>query len=312
MTTNPPDHQNGPERFEVTAELDGERLDVGISRLTGMSRNKVAQLVDDDLVVVAGRRVSRSLKLDTGMIIELLPNPEPVAAEIEQPVLELLYLDNDVVAVDKPVGIAAHPSPGWQGPTVTDALVAQGISLADSGADERQGVVHRLDVGTSGVMILARTPGAYSKLKSQFKTRTVSKTYHALVQGHPDPSTGTIDAPLARHPSHDYKFAVVAGGKPSITHYMTLEAFRYASLLEINLETGRTHQIRVHMSSLRHPCCGDITYGADPKLAERLGLSRQWLHATQLTFDHPATGERMTLTSPYPPDLAHALEILES
>jgi 23S rRNA pseudouridine1911/1915/1917 synthase len=149
-------------------------------------------------------------------------------------------------------------------------------------------------------------------LKRAFKERTVDKTYHALVQGHPDPSRGTVDAPIARHPSHEYRWAVVADGKPSITHYETLEAHRAASLLEIRLETGRTHQIRVHMAALRHPCVGDLSYGADPTLAERLGLRRQWLHAVRLGFDHPTTGDRMELSSDYPPDLEHALEILRA
>jgi 23S rRNA pseudouridine1911/1915/1917 synthase len=147
-------------------------------------------------------------------------------------------------------------------------------------------------------------------LKRAFKERTVGKTYHALVQGHPDPLRGTIDAPIDRHPTLDYKWAVVAGGKPSVTHYDTLEAHRAASLLEIDLETGRTHQIRVHMAALRHPCVGDLTYGADPTLAARLGLSRQWLHAVRLAFDHPSTGERLELVSDYPADLATALDRL--
>jgi len=165
-------------------------------------------------------------------------------------------------------------------------------------------------VGTSGLMVVARTPLAYTSLKDQFKERVVDKTYHTLVQGHPDPSTGTIDAPIGRHPHHDYRFAVTNDGKPSVTHYRTLEAFSYASLLEVDLETGRTHQIRVHMAAMNHPCCGDLTYGADPTLAKRLGLTRQWLHAVALSIDHPQTGERMTFESAYPADLAHALAVL--
>jgi 23S rRNA pseudouridine1911/1915/1917 synthase len=147
-------------------------------------------------------------------------------------------------------------------------------------------------------------------LKRQFRTRTVDKVYHALVQGHPDPSRGTIDAPIDRHPGHDARWAVVAGGRPSVTHYDTLEAFPAASLLEIHLETGRTHQIRVHMSALRHPCVGDLAYGADPTLAARLGLQRQWLHAVRLGFEHPDTGEHVEFESPYPADLKHALDLL--
>ncbi len=176
----------------------------------------------------------------------------------------IVYDDDDIVVVDKPAGVAAHPSVGWEGPTVLGALAAAGFQIATSGAPERQGVVHRLDVGTSGLMVVAKSEHAYGVLKAAFKDRTVDKIYHAVVQGHPDPLAGTIDAPIGRHPSHSWKFAVTRDGKPSITHYETIEAFPGASLLEIHLETGRTHQIRVHMAAHRHPCVGDPLYGADP------------------------------------------------
>jgi 23S rRNA pseudouridine1911/1915/1917 synthase len=220
--------------------------------------------------------------------------------------------DEDVVVVDKPVGVAAHPSPGWTGPTVVGGLAGAGYRISTSGADERQGVVHRLDVGTTGLMVVAKSERAYTSLKRQFKERTVDKTYHALVQGQIDPARGTIDAPIDRHPQHEYRWAVVSDGKPSITHYETLEVFRHASLLEIHLETGRTHQIRVHMSAMRHPCAGDLTYGADPVLAKRLQLQRQWLHAHRLAFDHPRSGARVEFTSPYAPDLQKALEFVSA
>src|SRR5690348_2215705 len=161
-------------------------------------------------------------------------------------------------------------------------------------------------------MVVAKSEHAYSVLKRAFKERTVDKRYAALVQGHPDPTRGTVDAPIDRHPSSDYKFAVVAGGRPSVTHYDTVEAFRAATLLDVRLETGRTHQIRVHMAAIRHPCVGDLTYGADPVLARRLGLTRQWLHARALTFEHPADGRSVVFVSPYPPDLQHALDVLRS
>jgi len=224
----------------------------------------------------------------------------------------VVHDDEHLVVVDKPVGVAAHPSPGWSGPTVVGGLAAAGYRISTSGAAERQGVVHRLDVGTSGLMVVAKSERAYTVLKRAFKERTVDKTYHALVQGHPDPLRGTVDAPIDRHPTHDYRWAVVADGKPSITHYDTLEAHRSASLLEIDLETGRTHQIRVHMAALRHPCVGDLTYGADPTLSARLGLGRQWLHAVRLSFEHPDTDERLDLTSAYPADLQTALERLRA
>jgi 23S rRNA pseudouridine1911/1915/1917 synthase len=243
--------------------------------------------------------------------VELPPPPGEVTVVPETVEnLRIVYDDDEIVVVDKPVGVAAHPSPGWTGPTVIGHLAGAGFSISTSGAAERKGIVHRLDVGTSGLMVVAKTEYSYTVLKRAFKERTVKKIYHALVQGHPDPFTGTVDAPIDRHPQHDYKFGVVAGGKPSVTHYETLEAFRFATLLEIVLETGRTHQIRVHMSAIGHPCCGDLTYGADPVLAERLQLTRQWLHAMRLGFTHPGTGEYVEFTSEYPTDLDHALDLL--
>ncbi len=295
--------------------LAGERLDVGLTRLLGLSRAKAADLVQAGDVLVDGRPAGKSDRLVPGSILQI-DLREPVAAEVlaPEPVpgMAVLFDDDDVVVVDKPVGVAAHPSPGWTGPTVIGGLAAAGYRISTSGAAERQGVVHRLDVGTSGVMAVAKSERAYTSLKEQFRDRTVDKTYHAVVQGHADPLSGTIDAPIDRHPQHDYKWAVVSSGKPSVTHYDTLEAFPHASLLEVHLETGRTHQIRVHMSALNHPCVGDLTYGADPVLAKRLGLSRQWLHAVQLAFDHPGTGDRIVVASTYPQDLQTALSRLEA
>lgn len=241
-----------------------------------------------------------------------LPAPAAPPTVVPQavPGLRVIYADDDIVVVDKPVGVAAHPSPGWTGPTVIGALAAIGHRISTSGAAERQGVVHRLDVGTTGVMVVAKSEQAYTALKRAFKYREVEKRYHAVVQGHLDPLRGTIDAPIDRHPTHDYRWAVVSGGKPSVTHYDTLEAFPAASLLDVRLETGRTHQIRVHFSTLRHPCVGDLTYGADPTLAARLGLDRQWLHARELSFLHPRTGDEVRFVSDYPDDLERALRIL--
>lgn len=295
--------------------LVGERADAAIARLTGLSRTKAADLIDAGAVMVDGVQIQRSFRLPDDSMIEIdMPRESPagVGEPVAVPGMAVLYDDDDLVVVDKPVGVAAHPSPGWTGPTVIGGLAAAGFRIATSGAAERQGVVHRLDVGTSGVMVVAKSEAAYSDLKRQFRERTVDKVYHAMVQGHPDPTAGTIDAPVGRHPTSDYKWAVTADGKPSITHYSTLEAFRYASLLEVHLETGRTHQIRVHMSAVKHPCVGDLTYGADPVLTRRLGLARQWLHALELSIEHPATGRTVTFRSSYPEDLALALERVEA
>jgi 23S rRNA pseudouridine1911/1915/1917 synthase len=299
----------------VPEGLDGERLDAALARLFGLSRTKAADLVAAGGVRLDGAAATKSDRLRAGawLDVELPPPESPVQAVPEPaPGMKVVYDDANVVVVDKPVGVAAHPSPGWTGPTVVGGLAATGFRISTSGAAERQGVVHRLDVGTSGLMVVAKSEAAYSALKRAFRERRVIKRYHALVQGHPDPLRGTIDAPIERHPTHDYKWAVVADGKPSITHYDTIEAFRAASLLEIDLETGRTHQIRVHLAALRHPCVGDLTYGADPTLARRLGLTRQWLHAVRLGFEHPATGAWTEFTSPYPDDLTHALDVLRA
>jgi 23S rRNA pseudouridine1911/1915/1917 synthase len=295
--------------------LDGMRLDQAVSRLFGLSRTVAANLVDAGDVLVDGTTRVKSEKVGAGSWLEVtLPAPPVVVSASIEPVagLTVIYSDDDIVVVDKPVGVAAHASPGWTGPTVTAGLAAMGQRVATGGAAEREGVVHRLDVGTTGLMVVAKSELAYSFLKRAFKEREVDKVYHTVVQGHPDPLRGTVDAPIDRHPNADYKWAVVSGGRPSVTHYDTLEAFAGASLLEIHLETGRTHQIRVHMASLRHPCVGDLTYGSDPSLATRLGLTRQWLHAVSLGFAHPATGQPVRFDSPYPADLAHALDVLRA
>ena len=296
----------------VPEGLAGERVDAALGRLLGLSRTRASELVADGHVLLDGRVPQKSERVEPGALLEAsIPAPRTATVVAEQVEgMSIVFQDDDIVVVDKPVGVAAHPSVGWTGPTVVGHLAGAGVRISTSGAPERQGIVQRLDVGTSGLMTIAKSESAYSVLKQAFRDRTVDKTYHALVQGHPDPHTGTIDAPIARHPKHDFKFTVRADGRPSITHYDTLEAHRFASLLTIKLETGRTHQIRVHMSALHHPCVGDLQYGADPTLARRVGLDRQWLHAVHLGFDHPTTGERVDFESPYPDDLAHALDVV--
>jgi 23S rRNA pseudouridine1911/1915/1917 synthase len=303
------DHRSLP----VPEGLDGLRLDAALARLFGLSRTSAASVIEDGGVRLDGRVRGKSDRVLAGALLEVdLPSAPPSALPVPEVVegLRVLHEDDSVLVVDKPVGVAAHPSPGWDGPTVIGGLAAAGHRVSTSGAEERQGVVHRLDVGTSGLMVVAKSEHAYSVLKDAFRERTVDKGYHALVQGHPDPLVGTVDAPIDRHPSSPYKFAVVAGGRDSVTHYETIEAFRHATLLDIKLETGRTHQIRVHMAALKHPCVGDVTYGADPTLAKRLGLGRQWLHAVRLGFAHPEDGRWVEFESAYPADLQHALDVV--
>ena len=292
--------------------LDGQRVDSALARMLGLSRTKSGELCAQGRVVSEGNVLTKSDRLPGGSMLEVdLPQPrssEPVARQVDD--LGIIYVDDDLVVVDKPAGIAAHPSMGWDGPDVLGALKARNISVTTSGAAERQGIVSRLDVGTSGVMVVARSEYAYSSLKQQFREHSVDKIYHTLVQGHPDPTSGTIDAPIGRHPSREWKMAIIEGGRASRTHYDMIEAMPRASLLEIHLETGRTHQIRVHMSAVGHPCVGDETYGADPQLSQETGLKRQWLHAAELSLTHPATAQRVTFTSQYSADLAHALEVV--
>ena len=294
--------------------LVGERVDAGLAKLLGLSRTQAAEIAEAGGVTLDGRVVGKSDRIGADAWLEVSWEPRHEARIVPVIVenLRIVHDDDDLVVIDKPVGVAAHPSIGWEGPTVLGALAAAGFSIATSGPAERAGIVHRLDAGTSGLMVVAKTESAYRELKRLFHDREVEKVYHAIVQGHPDPFSGTIDAPIGRHPGSAWKFAVVADGKASVTHYDTLEAFPSATLLEIHLETGRTHQIRVHMTAQRHPCVGDAMYGADPTVSARLGLTRQWLHAMRLGFRHPATGEHVEFSSVYPDDLQHALDVLRA
>lgn len=293
--------------------LHQERVDAALSRLLGLSRSTIVTLIENNEVSRKGKSLTKSDRVNTDDYLEItMPAIAGEAKLTATPIedFKVVYDDSDVIVIDKPAGVAAHPSPGWRGPTVIGGVVAAGYQVSTSGAAERQGVVHRLDVGTTGLMVIAKNENSYSNLKQQFRDRTVIKVYHALVQGHMDPTEGTIDAPIDRHPREDYRFAVVADGKPSITHYKALEFFPAVSLLEIELETGRTHQIRVHFSALRHPLVGDMTYGADHTIASRLEITRPWLHARELKFIHPASGSEIAFFSEYPQDLTRCLEIL--
>jgi len=299
--------------MQVPEGLAGSRVDAGVAKLLGISRSLVAELVEGGKVNSNGKPLAKSDRLSADQVIEIdleTPKNRLLINSDDVPGFKVIFQDEHIIVIDKPAGVASHPSVGWDGPTVPGALLALGIQLSTSGAPERQGIVQRLDVGTSGLMTLAKSELAYSRLKQMFRDRAVNKTYHALVQGHLDPLAGTFDAPIARHPKSEFKFHVAEGGKDSITHYETLEAFRSASLVEVDLETGRTHQIRVHFSAFRHPLVGDTMYGADPTIAGKLKLDRQWLHAVRLAFVHPITGESVQFESKYPADLEAALESL--
>ena len=293
--------------------LEGERLDAALSRLFGFSRTRAAELIVAGDVLVDGLAAAKSDRVHAGAWLEVTLPPPPVAPmPVAEPVpgMKIVYEDDDIVVVNKPIGVAAHPTTGWTGPTVLGGLLGAG----HTGRDQRRGRApgHRAPPGRQHHRRDGRGQERARLLPPQARLQGAHGR-QALPRAGPGASR-----PVARHrgradrpaPSGDGRWAVVAGGKESVTHYDTIEAFRAASLLDIKLETGRTHQIRVHMSALRHPCVGDLMYGADPTLAARLGVTRQWLHAVSLAFEHPATGEWVSFTTDYPEDLSHALKIV--
>ncbi len=297
----------------VPDSLVGERADAALAKMLGISRSQAAELLTQGAVACSGKVLGKSDRLELDQIIEVelierSAEPEVVAEDVSD--LKVVFQDEHIIVIDKPAGVVSHPSLGFVGPSVPGVLLARGIQLATSGAQERQGIVQRLDVGTSGLMVLAKGERAYSVLKQAFRDREVKKTYHALVQGHPDPAQGTIDTPIARSTKHDYKFTISADGKHAVTHYRTIELLPSAALMQIGLETGRTHQIRVHFAHFRHPLVGDPLYGSDPKLAAALKLDRQWLHAHKLGFSHPISGDWVEFESEYPAELKLALDRL--
>lgn len=291
------------------------RADAAVAAAMKISRAKASRWFQRGLVSIDGSKASKSARLRPGdrVVIAVPDDPDPleVVPEIVKD-LRIIADEEHYVVVDKPVGVAAHPSQGWKGPTVVSGLAALGIDIATSGPAERQGIVQRLDVGTSGLMVVAKTESAYSHLKQSFHDRTPTRHYHALIEGLPDPLSGTINAPIDRHPGFEWRFAVVEGGKEAITTYETLETFGTATLVDVELHTGRTHQIRVHFSALKHPLVGDLTYSADAVLAAKLGMTRQWLHAVGLGFTHPVTHEKVMYSSEYPLDLDYALAALRN
>ncbi|EIK84379.1 MULTISPECIES: RluA family pseudouridine synthase [Gardnerella] len=315
-------------RFTVTSQFAGCRFDVCLSKLMGVSRANAISLIDSGKAKILNRKSQKSSILQESYVIVVNKEDDCVSAcdcdcdcasacdsssnLQSQPAmcdLEIVYNDDDVVVINKPVAMASHAAKGWNGPTVPESLEAAGIRINTTLCDEsRKGIVSRLDVGTSGLMLVCKTDFAYEKMKQQFASHSVSKTYTALVQGNLEQNKATIEAPIGRSKVSDFRFTVTKNGKPAVTHWDVLERFGIATLVSVNLETGRTHQIRVHFSSIGHPLVADKMYGANPKLAEKLELQRQWLHSTKLEFKHPRTGKLVKLESEYPLDLQHALQ----
>ena len=296
-------------------EHAGERLDRAVTaRLEGLSRSYAESLIESGAVRVNGLAVSKPAhKLKEGDEVEVeVPAPRPTTVEAEEIPLSVVYEDADLLVIDKPAGMVVHPAPGHSGGTLVNALLAHvpGIDL-DMGDEARPGIVHRLDKDTSGLIVAAKRRSAHDALSRQMASRTMLKEYLAVVVGTPKPPQGVVDAPIARDPRDRQRMAVVAGGRTARTRYDVEEPLQGYSLVRATLETGRTHQIRVHMASIGHPVLGDPVYGKRTlKDAARLGLRRQFLHAHRLGFTLPSSGEWREFVSPLPEDLQAVLERL--
>lgn len=300
--------------WQVSEDASIRRLDTSLAEhAEWLSRSAAQNAIRNGLVRINGHIETRpSTALKTGDEVEsLLDDP---AAEVERPAaadvpVNVIYRDKHILIVDKPRGIAVHPGPGHANDTLVNGLLKLFPEMADVGAPERPGVVHRLDLDTSGLLIFVLTQDAYAVLGTAMRERAIKRTYTALVKGHVQPAEGTVDAPIGRDPSNRTRQAIVDSGRPARTHYRTIETLPNATLLEVELETGRMHQIRVHLTAIGFPVFGDMTYGRAPKVP---GLDRQFLHASRLRFTHPVTGEEMTHDSPLPDELAAVLESMRA
>lgn len=286
--------------MKLTIEEGGLRLDAAIAQgVEGLSRSAIQKLCENGRVTWQGRTLTKKEKLPAGAEIEIdLPDPEPLEAQPEDIPLDVVYEDEEVIVLNKPVGMVVHPAPGHPGGTVVNALLHHCAGeLSGINGVARPGIVHRIDRDTSGLLIAAKTDRAHLSLAAQLQDHSLYRLYHGIVVGGLKEDEGTVNAPMDRNPKDRKKMAVVAGGREAVTHYAVLERFSGYTYAEFRLETGRTHQIRVHMAHLGHPLLGDKVYG-NPKGYP--GLEGQCLHAKALSFIHPKTGERVTLECDLP------------
>jgi len=296
-------------RHELVAPANAPRLDLHLAAALDLSRTQAATLIANGNVRVEGRAERASYRPTSGerIVVEIPPPPgrEVTAEEIP---LVVAYEDDDVLVVDKPAGMVVHPAPGnWSG-TLVNALKGRGGPLSELGGEEREGIVHRLDKETSGLLLVAKTDRAHRVLGAAMSRREIVRRYAALCWGHLDGDTVTVDKPIARDPRDRKRMAIVSTGRAARTDFVRLARFDAVDLLRAHLHTGRTHQIRVHLSSLGHPVVGDDTYGGGGgRRLVPLPSKRHFLHAAWLRFRHPATGEPVELRSPLPHDLVHAL-----
>jgi 23S rRNA pseudouridine1911/1915/1917 synthase len=314
-------NENSSLTFSVLSTDAGQRLDAFLAaHIEGWSRARLQRLIEDADVLVNGLVAKSSYKLHANDQIEVELTPPPSTAFAPENIpLDIVFEDDDLIVVNKPAGMVVHPAAGADAGTLANALAYHFAQLSNAAGAARPGIVHRLDKGTSGLLVAAKTESAHENLADQFRAREVFKSYLALVHGHVEKKTDQIDQPIARDPRNRIRMAIVRGGRPALSIYRVRKRFERFTLLDIELKTGRTHQIRVHLAWLKHPVVGDEVYGGgrdktvnDAQVRAQISrLGRQFLHAEQLGFSHPRTGEEVRFTAQPPDDLRHLLEVLK-
>ena len=295
-------------RFAASADEVGERIDVVVARRAGVTRAASQRALRTGAVTVGGKEVRPSYRLEDGDLVSGdIPPGELAAPEGEDIPIDVRYSNDRVLVVSKPAGLVTHPARGHHSGTLVNALLGLGIDLSGRGST-RPGIVHRLDKETSGLLLVAKDDAAQAALVAAMQAREIERRYLALVRGVPPAETGTVEAPIGRHPTRRTRMAVVPDGRPAVTHYTTLASDGRMTFLEVKLETGRTHQIRVHLAHLGNPVLGDRTYGGVSELSRSLGLVRPFLHAWKLAFPDPGGGERIEVVDDLPDDLSAALD----
>jgi 23S rRNA pseudouridine1911/1915/1917 synthase len=312
--------------LSIIAEVSNIRLDKYLAEeIELISRSRIKDSIISKDVLVNGEAVKPSFKLAGGETIQVeIPDPQPMELESQPIPLDIIHEDNDIVVLNKQVGLVVHPGAGNRTGTLVNGLIYHFDQLSSVSGSLRPGIVHRLDKDTSGIMVVAKNDAAHGNIALQFSERTVEKTYLALVWGIPEETEGKIDLPIIRHPKERTLFTIGEVGRPALTEFRLLESFEYLSLLELTPRTGRTHQLRVHLSEMGRPIFGDDSYGGGekrakgflPEVAKELSrlakiLNRQALHAMSLVFDHPSTGERVTFVAPIADDIAVVIHELE-
>ena len=296
--------------FEVGPEAEGQRLDSFAASASGLSRSAVQRLILCGDVTLNGLETQAKARVKAGDVVAVTPPPPAITDVVAQDIpLDIVYQDADIAVINKPKGMVVHPAAGNPDGTLVNAILFHIKDLSGVGGELRPGIVHRIDRMTSGLLVVAKNDAAHVSLSDQLKTHSVSRVYYALCEGNLKEDSGTVNAPIARHRTDRKRMAVDPKGRSAVTHWQVLERFGSVTFLRVELETGRTHQIRVHMAHIKHPLVGDEVYG---HAQNRLGVTGQALHAGELRLTHPRTGELMRFTAPLPDEFEHALHILRS